>query len=113
MKVLQDIMPQLVNLTFQDSDTSRINELEMNNYMKLVRDSPKFPNRFVPMQCASGLERSGLLSLLFMPHFGWTREVDTYVKKLLLVFHVGFPWLVKPHSIDVDPISAITGFPRA
>ena len=35
--------------------------------------------------------------------------MDTYVKKLLVVFHVGFLWLDKPHSIDVDLISTIMG----
>ena len=80
--------------------------------MKLVWDSPKFPNRFVPMQWESGLEQSWLLSLLFMPRFGWTREVDTYVKQLMVVFHAGFLWLDKPHSIDVDLIYEIIGFLR-
>ena len=54
-----------------------------------------------------------LLSLLFMPHFGWTREVDTYVKQLLVFFHASFLWLDRTHSIDVDLISAITIFSRA
>ena len=47
-----------------------------------------------------------------MPHFGRTREVDTNVKKLMVVFHVVFLWLDRPHSIDVDLISAIKGLPR-
>ena len=35
MKVLQNIMPQQVNLSFQDSNTSGISELDRKNYMTL------------------------------------------------------------------------------
>ena len=31
----------------------------------------------------------------------------------MVVFHAGFLWLNKPHSIDVDFISKIRGFSRA
>ena len=47
-----------------------------------------------------------------MPHFGQTREVDTYVKQLLVIFHVSFLWLENPHSIDVDIISSIIRLSR-
>ena len=39
MKVLQNIMPQLVNMSFQYSYTSGFNKLDMKNYMKLDQDS--------------------------------------------------------------------------
>ena len=35
-----------------------------------------------------------------------------YVKQLLVFFHVGFMWLDKPHSIDVDLILAMKGLLR-
>ena len=56
MKVLQDIMPYLEKLPFQDSDTSKISDMEMKNYMNLVRDTSELPNQFVPMQWKSKLE---------------------------------------------------------
>ena len=50
MKVLQDIFPPLVKLSFQDSDTNKLSALDRKNYMKLVRDTPESLNWFVPMQ---------------------------------------------------------------
>ena len=64
------------------------------------------------MQWEIGIEHLGLLSLLFMSNFGRTKEVDIYIKQLLVVFHACFLWLEMPYSIDVDLISSITGFPK-
>ena len=63
------------------------------------------------MEWARGLDQSGILSLLYMPHFGRTISINTYVKKLLVLFHGGFLWLGKPISIDVELITVIIGLP--
>ena len=48
-----------------------------------------------------------------MPHFGCKIQINTSVKKLLVFFHGGFLWLVKPISIDLELIAIIIGLPFA
>ena len=81
--------------------------------MKLVKDTLESPNWFVAIKWEKGLEHFGLLSLLFMPYFGWSTEVNNYVKQLLVIFHGGFLWLDKPYSISANLMLAITRLPRA
>ena len=57
---------------------------------------------------ARGLEQSGLLNLLLMPHFGRLGLVGMYVKQLIVCFHGGYLWLDKPYEVMVDLISNIT-----
>ena len=56
MTVLHDILPNLVKLSFEDSDTSKINDHDRNNYMKLMRDTLYSSNCFIAMQWEKGLE---------------------------------------------------------
>ena len=70
MKVLQDILLYLAKLPFEYSYTSKLGSLDRKNYMKLVRDTPKLPNNFVPIRWENILEQLRLLSILFMLHFG-------------------------------------------
>ena len=44
MTILHDILPNLVKIFFQDSNTSKISDLDRKNYMKLVIYTPKTPN---------------------------------------------------------------------
>ena len=48
-----------------------------------------------------------------MLHFGCTTEVDTYIKKFLVIFHAGFLLLEKLYLLDVDLIPTITGMSRS
>ena len=80
--------------------------------MDLAKETLDSPNCFAPMEWGKGLDQSGLLSLLFMPHFGRSIEVNTYVKQLLVEFHGGYMWLDKAYSVDVNLILEITGLPQ-
>ena len=64
------MMPHSHKLSFEDHETKKLRALDRKNYMKMVKDTPESPNRFVAMKWAKGLKNSGLLSLLFMSHFG-------------------------------------------
>ena len=46
-----------------------------------------------PMDWAEGLAHTGLINMMFIPHFGHSIKVNTYVKKLLVYFHGGCLWL--------------------
>jgi hypothetical protein len=64
-----------------------------------------------PHQWATGLDRTRILGLLKIPHFGRGRYAMTCTKKLLAVVHGGDIWLDKPIPITVELITEITGLP--
>ena len=63
------------------------------------------------MEWERGLERSGLLLLLYMPHFGHITEVNTFVRQLLVSFHGIFLCLDEVYSMHVELIAVIKGLP--
>ena len=89
--LLMDIMPNLATLKFKDFDT------QMQYGSKRV-DSMVLSGAQVlrSMEWAKGVSRVGLMNLLFMPHFGHSLQMVTYVKQLLVLFHRGCMWLDRP-----------------
>ena len=67
--------------------------LERKNYMVTVQARSTEPHILVPMEWARNVNHMGFLNLLFMPHFGKSMQVTTYVKQLLVYFHIGCLWL--------------------
>jgi hypothetical protein len=49
-----------------------------------------------PKPWVAGLENTGTLNLLEIPHFGRGKEVNNYIKQLIAVLHGGFIWIKKP-----------------
>jgi hypothetical protein len=64
-----------------------------------------------PHQWATGLERTGILGLLKIPHFGIGQYASACAKQLLEVTHGGDVWLDKPIPITVELIAHIIGLP--
>jgi hypothetical protein len=64
-----------------------------------------------PHQWAAGLEKTGILGLLKLPHFGRGQYATTCVKQLLAVTHGGDIWLDKPIPITIEIIAQIIGLP--
>jgi hypothetical protein len=62
-----------------------------------------------PHQWAFGLDRTRILGLLKLPHFGRGQYATTCIKKLLVVTHGGDIWLDKPIPITVELIVQIKG----
>jgi hypothetical protein len=58
-----------------------------------------------PHQWATGLDRTGILGLLKIPHFGRGQYASACVKKLLTVTHGEDIWLDKPIPITVQLIT--------
>ena len=52
-----------------------------------------------------GLEQSGILNMLLMPHFSCSAPVGMYVKELLVSFHGGYLWLGRTYEVTMDLIS--------
>ena len=85
-----DIIPNLRKISFDDHDMKNHRDLDCQKYMDIVQDTPEAPKRFFEKEWARGLEQSGRLSLLYMPHFGRIAPLNTHVKQLLVFFHNGF-----------------------
>ena len=67
---------------------------------------------FVPMDHVKVLERSGLLNLLSIPHFGRLIEANVVVRVLLSCIHGGYLWLSNRVDLNVDLIHRITGLSK-
>ena len=61
---------------------------------------------------AKGLAVARLTNMLFMPHFGHSLQVNTYVKQLVVCFHRGYLWLDQPHPVNAELIVRITRLPN-
>jgi hypothetical protein len=64
-----------------------------------------------PHQWATGMDKTRILGLLNLPHFGRGQYATTCVKQLLAITHGGDIWMDKPVPITVDLIAQITGLP--
>jgi hypothetical protein len=62
-----------------------------------------------PHQWAIRLDRTRILGLLKIPHFGRGQYASSCIKQLLVVMHGGDVWLDKPIAITVELITQITG----
>ena len=88
-----NILPNMKNMGLIDHDLGKFPELDMSQYMKTIRETKDGTLHLVPMEWDGGLHKSELLSLMHMPHFDRTTEVNTCVKKMLVYFYGGFLWL--------------------
>jgi hypothetical protein len=62
-----------------------------------------------PHQWETGLDRTRILGLLKIPHFGRGQYASACIKKLLAVTHGGDVWLDKPVPITIELIVQIIG----
>ena len=69
VKVLHSIMLNLQKFSVTDHGTKKRNDLENKNYMLNVQDTLDASKHFVPMEWERGLNQSGLVSLMYIPHF--------------------------------------------
>ena len=70
------------------------------------------PIQQIPHPWAQGLDRSGLLGLTNLPHFGRLNEANACIKYLLVCFYGGRIWLNDPIPVMVDIIFDIMGLPK-
>ena len=110
--LVMDILPKITKLAFEDVYTHQQLGLERKNCMVTIQASPTRPKVLKPMKWATSIDQARLMNLLFMPHFGHSLQVNTYVKQLLVYFHKGCLWLDQPYPLDIELISSIIGLPK-
>jgi hypothetical protein len=58
-----------------------------------------------------GLYKTGIMNLLYVPHFGRGKHINAYIKQLLARVHGGILWMDRSVPIIVDLIAGIPGLP--
>ena len=94
MLCTMDIMPSIMQMKYDYHDMLALTEIMVDPFVSVTK-ADNDPVVSLPHDWAWGLERSGLLGLINMPHFGRLVEANTCVKKLLAYFHRGYQWLDK------------------
>ena len=107
-----DIIPALIRLKFNDNDLLLLKYVWDKAY-ESVPTAPSGVIQQILKPWASGLEKSRLLGLINMPHFGCLNEAHACAKQLLACFNGGMLWLNTSIPITFDLISSITSFPKA
>ena len=107
-----DIIPALIKLKFDDHDLLLLKYVRDDPY-EYFHTAPGVPIQRIIKPWASDLDKSRLLGLINMCHFGYLNEAHACVKKLLACFHGGTLWLNKPIPVIVDLIASITGLLKA
>ena len=107
-----DIILLLRRLKFDNHELLLFKDVRDEPY-ESVMTAPGGPVQRILNPWASGLEKSGLLGFINMPHFVHLNEEHLCVKKLLACFHGGMLWMTTLIPITVDLIANITGFPKA
>jgi len=108
------LLGHIDKLKYSDHDVADIEkflELAKRVYLEIVVTNPVGEPIDQPLRWAMGLEKTRILGLLDLPHFGRGQYTRKSVKQLLAVTHDGDIWLGKLISIDVEFIANITGFP--
>lgn len=66
-------------------------------------------SKIIPQPWTMDIERSTILNVMKIPHFGRHQEVNTGIKLLLLCYHGGYLWLDRCITVDLTLIHQITG----
>jgi hypothetical protein len=114
VQVEPQLLGQVGKLKYSDhdvSDETKFPELAQRVFMQTITVNQLGEMISQPHQWAVGLDRTRILGLLKLPHFGRGQYATTCVKQLLAVMHGGDIWLDKPIPITVELIAQITGLP--
>ena len=101
----------LIRLKFNDNDLIFLKDVRDEPY-ESVHTTPGGPIQIIMKPWASELEKSGLMGLINIPHFGRLNEAHACVKKLLMCFHGEMLWMNTTIPAIVDLIASIIGLPK-
>ena len=107
-----DIIPVLVKIKYEDHILLLLKDVADEPY-EFFPSVPSAPIKRILHSLAQGLNKSGLLGLINMPHLRRLNEVNTCIKQLLAYFHGGTLGLDTPIVVTVDMISEIMGLLKA
>jgi hypothetical protein len=109
-----DLLGHIGKLKYSDHNvayTDKFPELAKRVYLETVSTNSVGEPIHQPLQWETGLEKTRILGLFDLPHFGRGQYATACFKQLLAVTHGGDIWLDKLVSVDVELIANITGLP--
>jgi hypothetical protein len=93
------------------ADADKFSKLAKRVYMETVGTNRVGELIDQPLQWETGLQKTSVLGMLYLPHFGRGQYASACVKQLLAVTHGRDIWLDKIISIYVKLIASIMGSP--
>jgi hypothetical protein len=88
-----------------------IHRLAPQVFLETIAVNPLGGTITKPRKWATRLDRTIILGLLKIPHFGRGQYASACVKKLLAVTNGGDVWIDKPIPITIELITQIIGLP--
>jgi hypothetical protein len=110
--VEQDNIDAVRSLRCADHDLKDVNkfpELDLDKYISIRLTSDSQEIIVKPREWVTAMENIGILNLFYIPHFGKSAKINMCVKLLLSCVHIGFIWLDRLISIDIELITWIIG----
>jgi hypothetical protein len=107
-----DMLGAVSSLRFVDhefSDEKKFPDLASRKYLRTFIDLETTFIRVEPKTWETRLEKSRIMNLLQIPHFGRSNEINACVNMLLSCIHGRYLWMDRPMSIDSELIMQITG----
>jgi hypothetical protein len=114
VQVEPDLLGHIKKLKYSDhdvADTDKFPEFSKRVYLHTVGVNAVGEPIDQPLQWERGLEKTRILGLLDLPHFGRGQYARGCVKQFLAVTHGRDIWLDKLILIDVEIIAHIIEFP--
>ena len=80
MTLLHDVLPELAVLKFQGYDTRQQEGLQITDCIDITQAVACAVKVIKPKKWDKGLGTAVLTNMLFIPHFGHSMQVNTYIK---------------------------------
>jgi len=94
------------------ADHERFAQFVTKNYMKQIYYKDSGVTMLEPIEWINGVDKSGLLNLLWVPHYHCSNITTTYIRQLLNLVHDGCLWLGTPIPIMDMLVHKITLLPH-
>jgi hypothetical protein len=114
VRVTGNLLGHVEKLHYSDHDVTEIDkflEFSKKVYLENVGIVPFGEPINQPSLWASRMDKTRILGLLDIPHFGRGRDAKKYFNKLMVITHGGYLWLEQVISIDMDLTAYITRLP--
>ena len=93
-------------------DHVKFPQFQVNQHMAMTVNPATKVEALTPQAWIASLQPSGLLTLLQIPHFGRSNEINVVVKVMLSCVHGGHLWLDRKVDITIDLIHRIIGLSK-
>jgi hypothetical protein len=101
-------------IKYSDHDVVNVTKfpyLASQNYLERRGEGSSSMLVLESTQWILGIYNTGIINLLYVPHFGRSNHINACIKKLISCVHDGILWMDRTVHITVELIVGITGLP--